>query len=251
MGEMDESAKKDSQASSENVESQQPVTSATDLKTQAQVVREISSPGDSRSEAEGASFLVRSCYTLLTFTVLFAAILLLSLSSVRQSVITHVHEQYAEWTASASSSEIFRLPPPPPRVIEKEVVVHTPPVMVPTGDQSSEVLYADGQGGEASSLGGKKPEVILEKTKDSISAYDLLSKESPVVRELKEGKHPQYKFVEWRTVKNSAPVFWIDLLASDSSGGPQLHLVWSVDLETGELSALSQAARDLESGAGK
>ena len=104
--------------------------------------------------------------------------------------------------------------------------------------------------GETSSLEGKKPEVILEKTKDSIAAYDLLSKKSRVVRELKEGKYLQYKFVEWRAVKNSAPVFWIDLLASDPSGGPQLHLVWSVDLETGDLSALSQAARDLESEAG-
>jgi len=71
-----------------------------------------------------------------------------------------------------------------------------------------------------------------------------------VVRELKEGKHPRYKFVDWRAVKNSAPVFWIDLLASDSSG-KQFHLVWSVDLETKDLSALSQAARDLESEAGK
>ena len=101
----------------------------------------------------------------------------------------------------------------------------------------------------SSPLEGKKPEVILEKTKDSIAAYDLLSKKSQVVRVLREGKHARYKFVEWRAVKNSAPVFWIDLLASESSDGKQLHLVWSVNLETGDLSALSQAARDLESGA--
>ena len=247
---MDESAKKDSQAGSEGAEVQQSATASAHLKTQAQVVREISSTGDSRSEAGGASFLVRSCFTLLTFIVLFAVIIMLSLSSVRQGVITSVHEQWAEWTASASSSEIFRLPPPPPRVIEKEVAVHTPPVLVPAGDQATGVLYADGEGGAPSSQQGKKPDVILEKTKESIAAYDLLSKKSRVVRELKEGKHPQYKFVEWRTVKNSAPVFWIDLLTSDSSG-KQLHLVWSVDLETGDLSALSQAARDLEVEAGK
>ncbi len=248
---MDESAKKDNQAGTDGVEAEQSATSPANLKAQAQVVREISSSGDSRGEAGGASFLARSCYTLLTFAALFAVIILLSLSSLRQGLIANVHEQWAEWTASASSSEIFRLPPPPPRVIEREVAVHTPPVLVPAGDQTSGVLYADGEGGETSSLEGKKPEVILEKTKDSIAAYDLLSKKSRVVRELKEGKHPQYKFVEWRAVKNSAPVFWIDLLASDPSGGPQLHLVWSVDLETGDLSALSQAARDLESEAGK
>ncbi len=246
---MDESAKKDNPAASEGAETQSPGTSAADLKAQAQVVRGINSTGDSPSGAGGASLLVRSCYTLLSFTVLFAVILLLSLPSVRQSVIRNVHEQYAEWTASASSSEIFRLPPPPPRVIEREVTVHTPPVLVPVGDQASGVLYADGEGGASSPLEGKKPEVILEKTKDSIAAYDLLSKKSRVVRELKEGKHPRYKFVEWRAVKNSAPVFWIDLLASESPDGQQLHLVWSVDLETGDLSALSQAARDLESGA--
>ncbi len=251
MGEMDESAKKDSQAGSENVETQQPAASPADLKTQAQVVREIGGTGDSRGKAGGASVLAKSCYTLLTFTVLLAVIILLSLSSIRKGVITNVHEQWAEWTASASSSEIFRLPPPPPRVIEREVAVHAPPVLVPAGDQTSGVLYAEGEGGEASSLEDKKPEVILEKTKESIAAYDLLSKKSRVVRELREGKHPQYKFVEWRAVKNSAPVFWVDLLASDSSGGPVLHLVWSVDLETGDLSALSQAARDLESGAVK
>ena len=248
---MDESAKKDNQAGTDGVEAEQSATSPANLKAQAQVVREISSTGDSRGEAGGASFLARSCYTLLTFTLLFAVIILLSLSSLRQGLIANVHEQWAEWTASASSSEIFRLPPPPPRVIEREVAVHTPPVLVPAGDQTSRVLYADGEGGETSSLEGKKPEVILEKTKDSIAAYDLLSKKSRVVRELKEGKYLQYKFVEWRAVKNSAPVFWIDLLASDPSGGPQLHLVWSVDLETGDLSALSQAARDLESEAGK
>ncbi len=248
---MDESAKKDDPAGTKGVEAQQSATASTDLKAQAQVVREISRTGDSRSEAGGTSFLVRSCYTLLTFAVLFAVIILLSLSSVRRGVITNVHEQWTEWTASASSSEIFRLPPPPPRVVEKEVAVITPPVLVPAGDQATAVLYADGEEGEPSRrLGGKKPEVVLEKTKDSIAAYDLLTKKSRVVRELKEGKHPRYKFVDWRAVKNSAPVFWIDLLASDSSG-KQFHLVWSVDLETKDLSALSQAARDLESEAGK
>ena len=246
---MDTSAKKDSPAGSEGVETQSPGTAGADLKAQAQVVRTISSTGDSRGGAGGSSLLVRSCYTLLCFAVLSAVIILLSLSSVRQSVITKLHEQYAEWTASASSSEIFRLPPPPPRVIEREVAVHTPPVLVPAGEQASEVLYSDGEGGVSSPLEGKKPEVILEKTKDSIAAYDLLSKKSQVVRVLREGKHARYKFVEWRAVKNSAPVFWIDLLASESSDGKQLHLVWSVNLETGDLSALSQAARDLESGA--
>ena len=250
MGEMDESAKRDKQAGSAGTEAPQPAASVADLKAQAQVVRGINSSGDSHGEPGGASFLVRSCYTLLTFTVLFAAIILLSLASVRQGLITNVHQQWSEWTASASSTEIFRLPSPPPRVIEREVAVRTAPVLVPAEDRM-EVLYADGEEGAPSPRQGKKPDVILEKTKDSIAAYDLLSKKSPVVRDLKEGKYPRYKFVEWRAVKNSAPVFWIDLLASESSDGQQLHLVWSVNLETGDLSALSQAARDLESGAGK
>ena len=247
---MGESAKKDDPVGTKAAEAQPWATTSTDLKAQAQVFREISSTGDSRNEAEGASFLVRSCYTLLTFAVLFSVIILLSLSSVRRGVITNVHEQWTAWTASASSSEIFRLPPPPPRVIEKEVAVITPPVLVASGDQATAVLYADGEEGASSRLEGKKPEVVLEKTKDSIAAYKLLTKKLRVVRELKEGQHPRYKFLEWRAVKNSAPVFWIDLLASDSSG-KQTHLVWSVDLETKDLSALSQAARDLESEARK
>ena len=244
MGETDESVKKDRPTGSEAEGPQASPTLAADLKVQAQVAREIRSD-DSRVESARAPLLVRSFYILLTFAVLLSAIVLLSFSAFRERAIEDVHAQWAEWSASASGSEIFRLPPPPPRVVEREVSVKTPPVIVPL-ERQAQVLYADQLEGGPPTNEGRNPPVVLEKTKDSVTAYNLLFEKSRVVRELKEGGNPRYKFLDWSTVKNSPPVFWIDLLVSDFSGGKEVHLVWSVNIETKAQSPLSQAARDLE-----
>ena len=53
-------------------------------------------------------------------------------------------------------------------------------------------------------------------------------------------------YQEWKMVRAREPEFWIDLIAKRSSDQGELHLIWSVNAETGVVTPMSQAARDLD-----
>jgi hypothetical protein len=56
------------------------------------------------------------------------------------------------------------------------------------------------------------------------------------------------EFSSWRSVKDESPEFWIDLVAFRQPEEEEVHLIWSVNTENERVSALSQAARNLETG---
>ena len=67
-----------------------------------------------------------------------------------------------------------------------------------------------------------------------------------VAQRLIEGElQEDLNYQEWKMVRAREPEFWIDLIAQRSSGQGEVHLVFSVNTETGVVIPMSQAARDL------
>ncbi len=80
----------------------------------------------------------------------------------------------------------------------------------------------------------------------SQEAFQLLKDKSVVAQKLIEGElQEDLDYQEWKTVRAREPEFWIDLIAQRSTDQGELHLIWSVNMETGVVTPMSQAARDL------
>ena len=78
-------------------------------------------------------------------------------------------------------------------------------------------------------------------------AFELLKDKSVVAQMLIEGElQEDLDYQEWKMVRAREPEFWIDLIAQRSSDQGELHLIWSVNAETGVVTPMSQAARDLD-----
>ena len=87
----------------------------------------------------------------------------------------------------------------------------------------------------------------VQEDEGSDEAFEILKAKSLIARQLIEaGAVPDLSYQEWETVRRNPPEFWIDVVARRSANGEELHLIWSVNTETGVVRALSQAARDLE-----
>ena len=193
-----------------------------------------------RTDPSDPSFLGKILYLVFFMGVMGSTVYLLMFPSVRQELVLQVSELWIAAARDVTRSHIYRLPPPPPKPAEQKVVFQAPvPVVsgsnVPEGGTTSS--------GETPSGGPRQPQA-LKKTRDSETAYRLLLEKSATAKDLTEGKIPGQAFKEWRLVKDDVPVFWIDLVATREPD-PEVHLIWSVDLETRTVTALSQAARDL------
>lgn len=78
-------------------------------------------------------------------------------------------------------------------------------------------------------------------------AVEILKEKSVLARQLMEGEGVlDLSFQEWKTVRRNAPEFWIDVVTYRTTDQGELHLIWSVNIDTGVVRALSQAARDVE-----
>ncbi len=86
----------------------------------------------------------------------------------------------------------------------------------------------------------------VQEQERSQAAFQMLKDKSMVAQRLIEGElQDDLNYQEWKLVRAREPEFWIDLIAQQSSGQGELHLVFSVNTETGVVIPLSQAARDL------
>ncbi len=87
----------------------------------------------------------------------------------------------------------------------------------------------------------------IEAEERSQAAFQLLKDKSVVAQKLIEGElQEDLDYQEWKMVRAREPEFWIDLIAQRSSDQGELHLIWSVNAETGVVTPMSQAARDLD-----
>lgn len=210
-----------------------------ELREQARRLR-VASRKD-RTGPPDPSFFGKVFYLAFFMIVMGSSIYLLMFPAVRQGLVLQVSELWIAAARDVTRSHIYRLPPPPPKPADTKVVFQAP-VAVVTG-----VTVSDGGTAPAAANGSGESRQVkaLKKTRDSETAYRLLLEKSVAARDLTEGKIPGQAFKEWRLVRDSVPVLWIDLVAARESE-PEVHLIWSVDLETRTVNALSQAARDLE-----
>lgn len=81
----------------------------------------------------------------------------------------------------------------------------------------------------------------------SQEAFQMLKEKSMVAQKLIEGElQEDFVYQEWKMVRARGPEFWIDLIAQQPSDQGEIHLVFSVNTETGVVIPMSQAARDLK-----
>ncbi len=87
----------------------------------------------------------------------------------------------------------------------------------------------------------------VQEEERSQEAFEMLKEKSAVAQKLIEGElQVDLNYQEWKMVRAREPEFWIDLIAQRSSDQGELHLIWSVNAETGVVTPMSQAARDLD-----
>ena len=220
-------------------ESQVPVEELQEQARRLRVAVRRDRPG--ASGPSGPSFLGKIVYLAFFMGVMGSTIYLLMFPPVRHELVLQVSELWMAASRDINRSHIYRLPPPPPKPAEQKVVFQAP-VPVVTGTSAPEIGTASS--GEAES-GGPRQVESLKKTRDSETAYGLLLEKSVAAKDLTEGKISGQAFKEWRLVKDDVPVLWIDLVAGGEPD-PEVHFIWSVDLETRTVTALSQAARDLD-----
>ena len=82
----------------------------------------------------------------------------------------------------------------------------------------------------------------LEETE---KAYRDLLSASRAAQRLVGNQVPSMRFTEWSIAGRRGSELLVDLVA-EQFGGQPVHFVWGVDTATGKVTALSQAARDLE-----
>jgi hypothetical protein len=86
------------------------------------------------------------------------------------------------------------------------------------------------------------------KTELAGRAFQILRAKSDMANRLVEGSFPELSYLGWKPIEESSDKVFLDLTAERTSDAVKLHLVWSVDMESNSVKALSQAARDLEAG---
>lgn len=183
-------------------------------------------------------------YALALILVLGCTFLVLGSQSVRRSLVRAVAVRVAG--NPDTSARVFSLPAPPPKAPRVSTESAT---FAASG--SDEVLFADSPPvGAASESGQQDAEtepkfVPPPKTQEAAQAYALLQSNSEVAAAVIGGGREDFKFREWMPRKVDPPVFWIDLVTERTSDGQEVHLIWQVNLDSGEIQPLSQEARDL------
>ncbi len=86
----------------------------------------------------------------------------------------------------------------------------------------------------------------VQEEERSQEAFQMLKDKSMVARRLIEGElQDDLNYQEWKMVRAREPEFWIDLIAQRSTDQGEFHFIWSVNTQTGVVTPMSQAARDL------
>lgn len=190
----------------------------------------------------------RVIFLVLLIGTIAAAVYLLIFQDTRQQILAGLTESWMD-VYQGREADLLLLPPPPPREVEPQV--RYPDTFSSSDDEFDGVLFSS----SASSLAiGTDDEELEEdpgfvspaKTDESQKAFEFLTQNSQMAKDLTENLLDEYEFQEWKPVRNDPPLFFVDLVVTQKSDSRELHLVWEVDLENSSVRALSQAARDLE-----
>ena len=227
-------------------DSSSPTVSSEDLKEQAQLFRELAKAHPQEVFERPLPGWKENVYLGLVFAVLCLVVFLLIASRSRRQLIASAGERWNRMSG-AEQDEIFRLPPPPPQAVQTRVRIAGDTVVAADDEeQPMGVLFWNQTPTSPERREQTEAPVVLAQNPLNEAAYDLLRETGQVAGELTENKHPEFEFKGWRSVKDDLPEFWIDLVVTRRSDGQEVHLIWSVNTETNRITALSQAARDLE-----
>jgi len=184
-------------------------------------------------------------YLFLVFGSLVSVVFLLIMEESRQQLIVSAGEILYQ----GDRADINRLPPPPPKVIQARVVtVPGPGSSAPSPEEPRGILFLDQVPGRRGEEEEAPAQVQLPRTDSNQGAYNVLLRLSNAASRLSENNLDGLEFSSWRPVKDASPEFWIDLVALRHPEEQEVHLIWSVNTEDERVTALSQAARDLEAG---
>ena len=234
------------------------------LKKQAELLRQSSrGKRDYSSKSNSEKWKHYTCWSV-TLGVLILSVFLLVSASNRLQLIAFLGEGWIN-LFDFKQSKIFRLDPPPPKrssVKDSQIAFNSDSLK---SEDSPKSIFANPNSvvEQRSREKARDPfstftSIPLVKNSASEQAYDLLRKKSDLINQLIDGYLPEFKFKTWSVLKDNAPNFWIDIkvirqsMVIDSSGstqnedGQEVHFVWSVNLESDEVVALSQEARDLK-----
>jgi hypothetical protein len=226
--------------------SDQPVATPVELKGQAQAYRQSATARSKEFYERPLAGWKQLLYLTLVFGSLFSVVFLLVVDERRQQLIALA----GEVLNPGEQRDINRLPPPPPKVIQARVVTaEGTGSPVPGPEEPRGVLFLD-QDPVRIRSGEVEPPAPIEfpRTESNRAAYELLVRLSDVAAQLSQNGFEELEFSTWRPARNEPPEFWIDLVAVRQADGEEVHLIWSVNTESERVSALSQAARDLETG---
>ncbi|MGH9341261.1 MAG: hypothetical protein ACRD1R_17100 [Acidobacteriota bacterium] len=225
--------------------------SSEELRRQAERLRVLTAEARTRPYSIDVPLWKKILLLILTVGTLAGAVYLLLAQEQRRELIAYLGGEWAGLYPRVDGDQVFELPPPPPKPVEPRVEYIGSPFAISAGsNQPPTILYSQttpeaGSGAEASKGEDETSiEAPPEKTEAGIVAYNRLVQESPTVEKLVAGGYSEYQFQEWRPVKNDPPNFWIDFVATHN--GQDVHLIWSINLESGAVAPLSQAARDLK-----
>lgn len=223
------------------------------LKKQADLLRQVSRQSwDGSNESELARWK-QFVYLLIIVGTLVSVVILLISENNRRQMIASLGEGWIQLSGSQQQN-IFRLPPPPPKRPDHKV---SRPTFTVTRSKTSEdppqAIFANPEVTARKEVGTRGRETFgtltpaaPPKTSTNEQAYGVLREESDLVSQLVGGDLSELEFKTWKPVKDRPPEFWIDITAIRRADGQEMHLIWSVNLESNEITALSQEARDLE-----
>jgi len=232
----------------ENHETKRP---AKELENEAKALRQHLAEKSQILEPVSVPLWKKTLLFCILIGTIAAAVFLLIFEDRRQYLMAGLAESWMQ-TSSGRSEDIIALPPPPPKEVEPRI--RYPDTISSSGggfgDEFDGVLYSSSSGRsveEDEEEADEEPGFVNPaKTDESQKAFDFLIQNSEIAQGLREGSVAEYEFKEWKPVRVDPPLFFIDLLVNRKSDDRELHLVWEVDLDSGKVRALSQAARDLE-----
>lgn len=215
-----------------------------DLKRQAEEIREAVRRLSTQTLERPFPLWQQLTYLLVLLLILLTVFYLLLFPTQRRRWVETALQVFAPSLVS-TESPVIPLPPPSPQPTQTRVMVQ-PGYIPPVPQEAPGILYSETAPGPGEAAEEREEFQAPEKTPEAIAAYNRIREESPLVQRLAAGELEGYSFIEWKPVKVNPPEFWLDFVATRTADDRQLDLIWSINLETGQTRALSQAARDLE-----
>ncbi|MBI4447226.1 MAG: hypothetical protein HY645_15145 [Acidobacteria bacterium] len=194
-------------------------------------------------------------YALIALGLVILAAVLLMAGDLRRSWSAALLRM-AGVGETTREEQILKLPPPPPKPIEpRAAVAQAPestfgakPAPAPRKSRPEpEVASKPAESLRQQPAGAPEEKAPpLTRGAEAQKAYALLLEKSAVARALSGNQNESYSFKDWKLVRTSPPDYWIDLTSARKADGQEVHFTWSVDVESGQVKPLSQAARDVE-----